>query len=262
MLILSLPFSLAETPQDVKLDAYVKDYVGVLNQQDISNISAMLAQIKSTGKAEVAVVIINSLEGQDKESFALQVAQGNLGNEKVNNGLLLLVSIQDRVYRFEVGRGLEPYFNDAKIGRIGRDYLVPAFKAGDYATGIKNSIQAIGAELGTADMVAPQTNSSSSMSSLIFMFLTVLFSLFPFIIIIVMITLFAKKASYVNKNNTGKKGKDGKRKDNDYLMAGLIAASLLGRGGRGGFGGGGFSGGGFGGFGGGGFGGGGAGGSF
>src|SRR3989338_6188279 len=107
----------------------------------------------------MAVVIIPSLEGRDIEGYAFELANDKLGSKETNNGLLLLISITDRKYRFEVGRGLEPIFNDAKIGRIARTYLVPAFQEEQYGQGIINAMNSIHVELtGEGD---PQTQPGS-----------------------------------------------------------------------------------------------------
>jgi len=148
--------AVSEKPEDISLDYFIKDYVGVLTESQKQLISRQLKEIYDSGKAEAAVVIINSLEGLPIEKFAIDVAQGKLGDATRNNGLLLLISIDDRKYRFEVGRGLEPIFNDAKVGRIGRTYLQPNFWEGDYFKGIYAAINDMKYELGL-DAVSPET---------------------------------------------------------------------------------------------------------
>ncbi len=248
VLILSASFISAESPSDVNLDYLVKDYAGVLSQVEFQEISGYLNSFYESNTAQFAVVIVNSLDGQDIDSFALELAQGNLGDSETNNGLLLLISIEDRKYRFEVGRGIEPYLNDAKVGRIGRDIIAPAFKEGNYAGGIKSSILQIGTELGVevSNSMPPPITGSTNVSS---WFNPYWIFVFIFFILPMIQRLFQKKG----------KGKNGKGKGNDNLfMAALLASSMMRGGGRGGFGGSG----GFGGFGGGGFGGGGAGGGW
>ena len=210
-------------------------------------IKLVLQKLYATKTAEFSVVTIDSLEGQDIESYALNLAQGKLGDKEKNNGLLLLVSVSDRKYRFEVGRGLEPIFNDAKIGRIGRTYLVDNFRDGAYGKGVYEASLAVSSILMGDNESAyyvpdtpPQTrrnNSSSFISFLIFFM--IIFSIL---------------------GSMGKKGSTYRKRDR-FFDAALMAGLMFGGRGRGGFGGG-LGGGGFGGFGGGGFGGGGAGGSF
>ena len=246
-LIFLSTFSLAEKPEDVKLNSYVNDYAGVLNAEQKASLETTLKDIYDSGKAEFAVATVNNMGGMDRDSFAYAVAEGNLGKTGANNGLLLLVSIEDRQYKFEVGRGLEPILNDAKVGRIGRDYIVPNFQKGDYYTGIDSSVNAVKGILDNqtdeGNIAANQSTMSSGTA------LIMLVVVFIFVMLIISII-----KSILNAFNNKR------RPDSDYFLAGGILGSMLG--GRGGFGGGGFGGGGFGGFGGGSFGGGGAGGGW
>ena len=141
--VILLLFLINVSAETVKIQGFVNDYAGILNPEYKSQIESILTKIYDDKLAQISVVTINSTEGTPIEDYSLELAQGHLGDERVNNGMLLLISVQDREYRFEVGRGLEPVFNDAKIGRIGRQYLVENFKAGDYGKGIYESVLAI-----------------------------------------------------------------------------------------------------------------------
>jgi len=130
-------------PAFAQISSFVDDRANVLSAQDTVRIESVLKNIYDSKQAEYVVVIVPSLEGQDIESYALQLAQGNLGDTEKNNGLLLLVAVEDRKYRFEVGRGIEPILNDAKVGRIGRNFLIENFQQGNYGQGILEASVAI-----------------------------------------------------------------------------------------------------------------------
>ncbi len=223
ILLLAMPVLALEG----EIKTYVNDYAEILDAAQEQEISSKLAALQQQGLAEVAIVTIPSLEGRDIDGYALELAQGNLGDSEKNNGLLLLIAVEDRKYRFEVGRGLEPIFNDAKIGRIGRTYLVPAFKEEKYGEGIIAATQAIEQELHDPTALE-QSEPISPIKALAFVFITlsIFASVFGFI---------ARKVSRRWQNN-------------DYFVAALAAASMFNRrggsGGFGGFGGGGFGGGG------------------
>lgn len=123
-------------PEKVSITGFVNDYTKTLNSMEIGEINAIGEKLYATGKVEYAVVIIDSLQGYEIQDYALKIAQGRLGESEKNNGLLLLISLEDRSYRFEVGRGLEGDLNDAYVGRIGRYYLVPNFQNESYGKGI------------------------------------------------------------------------------------------------------------------------------
>lgn len=224
-----------EKAEDIKLNNFVNDYADVLTSEQENSLTELLKISYDSQIAQIAVVTVKSLEGRDVESFAFEVAEGKLGLEDKDNGLLILIAVEDRAYRFEVGRGLEPYLNDAKVGRIGRDFLVPSFRQGDYFTGLKDAVNEVNLILvgdGSREVVYGGNYDGFSIGLKIFVFLIILSS------IVIPLLLLSKS-----------KGKNDK-----YFFAALLASNMM-RGGRGGSGG---FGGGFGGFGGGSFGGGGA----
>jgi len=227
---LLLPIVIAEKPEDVKLNGFVNDYAGVLSDEQEVVISAMLKEMYDNKTAQIAVVTIKSLDGMDIEGFAYKVAEGKLGDAERDNGLLLLVAVEDRKYRFEVGRGLEPVLNDAKIGRVGRNEIVPAFKEGDYFTGINNAVNEVIKILNDPKYYEEEVVDAKRVY-LIFGVLG--------LIIAVMVVVFVIEAK---KTKTDKKDR--------LFVAGAIAGSMMrtgfrgGSGGFGGFGGGGFGGGG------------------
>jgi uncharacterized protein len=127
----------------VELKGFVNDYADIIDEQSEQELNSMLEQIYDSGIAEYSIVTVKSLEGKDIESYSLEIAQGKLGDKEKNNGLLLLVALDDREYRFEVGRGIEYILTDAKTGIIGRQYIVPNFKNRDYGKGIVEASAAI-----------------------------------------------------------------------------------------------------------------------
>ena len=86
----------------------------------------------------MAILTINSLEGQAIEDFSINIAhdQWKLGQKGKDNGVLMVIALSDKKYRIEIGYGLEGLLPDSLVGGIGRQYLVPHFKKGDYSTGI------------------------------------------------------------------------------------------------------------------------------
>jgi len=235
LILTTIPIGLSEQ-NNANIDSFVNDYANILSNNEKLDIQNTLESIYSSGKAEIALVIINSLNGSSIEDYSLKLAQDRLGDKEKNNGLLILISIQDKKYRFEVGRGLEPIFNDAKIGRIGRQYLVPYFKEGRYYKGIKETLNEIKRvlKINSSDVKTlnnERTNNYSSFSLILKLLLGIIF----FIIIFI--------------------PRRGRSKD-DIFVAAMVASTLF-RPPRGGFGGGSFGG-----FGGGSFGGGGAGGGW
>lgn len=112
---------------------------------------------KETGN-QIVVYVINSLEGENLEEYSLRVAETwKLGQKGKDNGVLLLIAIQDRRLRIEVGYGLEGTLTDVLCSRIIRNDITPYFKSQNYEEGIKVGVDAIlGVIAGTYVMPPPK----------------------------------------------------------------------------------------------------------
>ncbi|MFQ5621294.1 MAG: TPM domain-containing protein, partial [Candidatus Nanoarchaeia archaeon] len=115
---------------------FVHDEADILNASLEAELRDVLGGMAREGVVEMAVVTINSLEGESKEEYALRLAHDKLGDKEEDNGLLLLIALEEQEYRVEVGYGLEGVLNDAKVGRFAREFLVPSFKEGKYDEGV------------------------------------------------------------------------------------------------------------------------------
>jgi uncharacterized membrane protein YgcG len=115
------------------------DLANIINDDVEANLNRYLVELQQKTSVEMAILTIESLEGQPIEDLSIEVARDKwkLGQKGKDNGILILVSLQDRKYRFEVGYDLENVLPDRHVGNIGREYLVPYFKKGDYSTGIE-----------------------------------------------------------------------------------------------------------------------------
>ncbi|RJQ15638.1 TPM domain-containing protein [Candidatus Woesearchaeota archaeon] len=174
--LLAIPFIHA-----YEIDSFVNDYADVLTDEDEYELTSILISIFDSGAAEYAVVTVPSLGGQDIESYSFNLANGVLGDPEKNNGLLLLVAIEDREYRFEVGRGLEPTLNDALVGRIGRYYLVPYFKEGNYGQGMIEASLALERMLINGESL-PEEKSEIDWFVWTMIIFALVFMIFPFVL--------------------------------------------------------------------------------
>lgn len=122
----------------------VHDLAGVLSETQKQTLTQRLADFEKTTSNQVALLIIPSLEGEPIENFSLQVAETwKIGQKSRDNGLLVVIAVKDRKYRFEVGYGLEGSLPDGFVGSIGRQYFRPNFQQGDYFTGITQALEAV-----------------------------------------------------------------------------------------------------------------------
>jgi uncharacterized protein len=246
-------FALAAPAQSVdslaKPTDYISDYAQVLSPEAVAQLDSICEQLDhSKANAQIAIVTVHSLNGDDAADYANQLEdKWKMGRKDSDRGALVLLAVDDHKYRIEVGYGLEGILPDGKVGDIGRD-MVPDLKANDFSGAVTLAVgemaQVIATDAGvTLDQTTPQpepqeqpVRRGSAMGKLI--------------LVIILLVFFGGSS----------------------LLRMLFGFGLFfggwGRGGwgGGGYGGGGFGGGGggggFGGFGGGGFGGGGAGGSW
>ena len=123
---------------------YVQDYAGVISNEDRQQMLRIGQDLDNKTTAQVAVITVSSLDGQSIEDYALAVLRSwGIGNKAKNNGVLIVVAVNDRRSRIEVGYGLEGVLPDGKTGRIQDQYMLPSFKKGDYSAGITQGYQAI-----------------------------------------------------------------------------------------------------------------------
>jgi uncharacterized protein len=142
----------------------VNDFAHVLAADQVASLeSALQANKQSTG-SEIAVVTIKSLDGDTIENYAVKLfEEWGIGQKGKDNGALLLIAIEDRKVRIEVGYGLEPVLTDALTSSIIRNTLAPAFKEGKYYEGISSAVHEMAAVVaGDASGVPTDTPESSA----------------------------------------------------------------------------------------------------
>jgi uncharacterized protein len=116
---------------------YVVDLAGIVRSDLKNELNAYLQTLEQKTTAQVLVLTVRTLDSQNIEEFALNTKEKwKLGQKGKDNGVLIVVAVNDRKYRIEVGYGLESVLPDSMVGSIGREYFVPYFRAGDYSTGI------------------------------------------------------------------------------------------------------------------------------
>lgn len=137
-------FAAPQVPATPTSSFYVQDFAQVLTEQTKASINALGEQLHSQTKAQIVVVTIKNLEGNALEDYSLELfRKWQIGDRKINNGVLLLVAVDDRKSRIEVGYGLEGALPDGLTGRVQDDYMLPYFKQNQYDKGISNAYNAL-----------------------------------------------------------------------------------------------------------------------
>ena len=124
--------------------ARVTDLTNTLPANTRAALDRKLAAFEARKGSQIAVLLVASTAPESIEQYSLRVAEAwKLGRTGVDDGVLLLVAVQDRRARFEVGYGLEGAVPDALARRIIAEQLAPKFRDGDFAGGIDAGVDAL-----------------------------------------------------------------------------------------------------------------------
>ena len=134
----------AQSPPPVPRD-YVTDQAGILPADAAARLNARLKQFDEETSNQILVTIFPSLPPSAAlEDFTVRTAQAwRAGRDKLDNGVVLFVFVQDRKVRIEVGYGLEGALPDVTAHRIIEEQITPRFRTGDYAGGLEAGVNAI-----------------------------------------------------------------------------------------------------------------------
>jgi uncharacterized protein len=140
-----------------QLRGRVNDYASLLDSSQEKQLEDRLAAFEAKTGHQFALLTVPSLQGTPIEEFGIKVGEAwRLGNKERDDGLVLIVASQDRKMRIEVGYGLEGEIPDAVASRVIREVLQPAFRRGDYASGIRDGFSVLIAAAGGEGQVLPQ----------------------------------------------------------------------------------------------------------
>ena len=136
-------------PRFPQLTGRVVDNAALLSTPEHERLTGLLAEYESKTSNQVMVVTLESLQGYAIEDFGYQLGRHwGIGKAGKDNGVLLIVAPTERKVRIEAGYGLEGILTDALCHDIIEAHILPAFKAGDYETGIRRGTESIIAALG------------------------------------------------------------------------------------------------------------------
>ena len=124
--------------------ARLNDYASLLTPAERERLEALLTERERVTGTQMAIAVFRSLEGESLEDVANALFQKwRLGRKSLDNGVLLVVFVQDRKVRLEVGYGLEATLPDAVAGQIIRDAIAPRFREQRYAAGLEAAVTAV-----------------------------------------------------------------------------------------------------------------------
>lgn len=127
---------------------FVNDFADVISSNAEQQIVELGRTLEQQTGAQVVAVTVPSLDGQSVEDYAIDLANSwGIGQAEQDNGVLLLIAVEERKLRIEVGRGLEGALPDGKTGRIMDEYMTPSLRSNDYSAGMLEGYKAVAAQV-------------------------------------------------------------------------------------------------------------------
>jgi len=131
-------------PSFPPLSGRVVDDANVLSPETQSRLTALLAQEEKQTGDQIVVATLKSVQGYSIEQYGYQLGRAwGIGQKGKNNGALLIVVPATHDVRIEVGYGLEGQLTDAQTKVIIDEFMLPAFRRGDYNAGVLAGTQAV-----------------------------------------------------------------------------------------------------------------------
>ncbi len=116
----------------LKPSGYVNDFAGAIDPPARQRLEAYLGTVEQSTGAQIAVVTVDTLDGEPIEDVANRLyREWGIGKKGQNEGMLLLLAIKDHKQRAEIGYGLEPVITDGKAGEVLRG-IRPILRQGNY----------------------------------------------------------------------------------------------------------------------------------
>lgn len=142
--LLLLPSAFAAEPAIPKPRGFVNDFAGVLDSATVRRLESLIGELKSKTGAEIAVVTVETTSPLSTFDYAMRIAEEwKPGAKGKDNGVVFVVAVKDRKLFILTGYGIEGALPDGKVGEIRDRVVVPHFRGGDMAAGIRAGTEAI-----------------------------------------------------------------------------------------------------------------------
>jgi len=188
-----MPAWAQETVYPEKPRGYVNDFADIIDND--GQLEAKLDYYEKQTSNEISVVTVASIGDVSAEEYAVILfSKWKIGKQDKDNGILLLVALEEKVVRIEVGYGLEGAVPDSVAGSIIRNEITPNFSEGNYSKGIEKGVDAIIASIG-GEYSTEAGKSVETGGGIIFLIIL--------ITVIVFIIIIARSSKKDGGNNSG-----------------------------------------------------------
>lgn len=135
---------------------FINDYVGVLDPEEEARLDEIASAVDRAGLAQIGIAIVSSVFPLDARSYAVELfRRWGVGREGRDDGVLILLAMEERRVEIEVGYGLEGLLTDAVVGRLLDLHAVDHFREGRMGQGLVELAEALAEvmEMGEAPAV-------------------------------------------------------------------------------------------------------------
>ena len=163
----------ADFPEPV---GYVNDFANVISTAHENQITGIATELKNKTGVEISIVTMQNIDGADPADYANRLfGEWGIGEKGKDNGILFLLTLEERKIGFETGYGLEGILPDGMMGEILDTYVIPYFGKNDFSEGFLNGTMvvasiiadSVGVKLtGQVPVTQPRTSSGSNLSFL------------------------------------------------------------------------------------------------
>ena len=144
---------------------YVNDYADVLSTETETKILNTALSLDNETTAQVVVLTVSDLGGEEISDFAVETLRSwGIGSKDKDNGVLIVLAIEERQVWVSVGYGLEGTLTDMRTGQLQDQYAVPYYKNDDFDTGTLMLFNAIVNEIRTEEYGLEPLNNSEMYS--------------------------------------------------------------------------------------------------
>ncbi len=142
---------------------FVTNPDGILSDEAVARLDSLCFSLRERGLAEVVVVALDDIEPRDMVAFSQALFEGwGVGDDKLDNGLGILLVGDMREIRFHTGYGLEGVLPDALCYEIQQEFMVPYFRNGDYSSGMVAGVKAVDAVLTSGELPVAEDNDAEA----------------------------------------------------------------------------------------------------
>ena len=160
LLVCAVAFAQVEVPE---LRSPVTDLTGTLTAEQAATLDQRLRSFEAEKGSQIALLIVPTTQPETIEQYAIRVAEAwKIGRSGTDDGIVLVVAIQDRAVRIEVGYGVEGALPDVIANRITDQVIVPRFREGDYYGGLSAALDRIIAVLEGEPLPEPEQRRAPS----------------------------------------------------------------------------------------------------